>query len=125
MSTICKAPWKSWTLPRTRGNRRLEGAEQALGGVPQTGVDGAGAVAQLELQIEIAVAVGPQLLVADQVDLVDGLAVAEFFEEAPLGGSHCVRPSSGEGLFGRAPTACHHLAILALPVKAGPVSADN
>ena len=49
----------------------LEGAEQLLAGVPQAGADGAGAIAQLDLEIEVAVAVGPELFVADEKDLVE------------------------------------------------------
>src|SRR5262249_53546347 len=37
----------------------VERAENRLAGIPQAGVDGAGAVAQIDLNIEIAVAVGP------------------------------------------------------------------
>ena len=49
----------------------VERAEERLAGVPQAGADAAGAVAQFELEVQVAVAVGPQLLVRDQVDLLE------------------------------------------------------
>ena len=60
----------------------LEGAELVLGGVPQAGADGAGAVAQLELQEEVALAIGAELLVGDQVDFVESFAVGEELDTA-------------------------------------------
>ena len=60
---------------------RLEGAKQVLAGVPEPGADGAGAVAQLELQIEIAVAIGPELLVGDEVDVLDAVPIGHLLHE--------------------------------------------
>ncbi len=59
----------------------LEGAELLVAGVPQAGVDGAGAVAEVGLDVQVAVAVGPQLLVDDEVDLLDGVAVGQLLDE--------------------------------------------
>jgi hypothetical protein len=56
----------------------VEGAEQRLAGVPEPGVDHPGAVAEVDLDIEVAVAVGPQLLVGDEVNIFDGLAVGQL-----------------------------------------------
>src|SRR5262249_47528965 len=62
---------------------RLEGAEQRLAGVPQPGANGPRPVAQLQLQEQVAVAVGAELLVDDQVDLLDAVAVGHLLHEAP------------------------------------------
>src|SRR6185437_1832017 len=60
---------------------RLEAAEQLLAGVPQPAADGAGAVAQLDLDEQVAVAVGAELLVGDEVDLLDAVAVSKRLHE--------------------------------------------
>src|SRR5262249_9477376 len=60
----------------------LEGAELLVAGVPQAGVDGAGAVAQVGLDVQVAVAVGPQLLLNDEVDFLDGVAVGKLLDKA-------------------------------------------
>ena len=51
----------------------LEVAIVLLAGVPHPGADRAAAVGQFDLQIQVAVAIGPQLLVGGQEDLVDRL----------------------------------------------------
>jgi hypothetical protein len=61
----------------------VERAEQVLAGVPQPGVHGPAAVADVELQVEVAVAVGPQLLVGHQEDFLDRLAVGQLLHETP------------------------------------------
>jgi hypothetical protein len=71
----------------------LEGAEQVLAGVPQPGVHRAGAVAHVHLQVQVAVAVGAQLLVDDEVHLLDRLAVGQLLHVTPAD-AHRVRPSS-------------------------------
>jgi len=88
---------------------RLEGAEQLLAGVPQASADAACAVAQLELEEQVAVAVGPELLVGGEVDLLDIVAVGELLHETSRGGdgwgsherrhleSGCPRPLRGPG----------------------------
>ena len=52
-----------------------------LARVPETGLDAAGAVAQLHLQIEVSLAVGSQLLVGDEKDIFDGLAIDHLMHE--------------------------------------------
>ena len=49
----------------------LERPRQLFGGVPEPGADAACLVAQLELEVKIALAVGSKLLVGNQVRLVD------------------------------------------------------
>ena len=61
----------------------VERLEDRLAGVPLAGVDGAGAVGEIDLEIEVAVAVGPQLLVGHQEDFVDRLAVGQLLDETP------------------------------------------
>ena len=56
---------------------RLERPGQLLGGVPEPGADAAGLVAELELEVEVALAVGPELLVGDQEGLVDRISVGQ------------------------------------------------
>ena len=65
----------------------LEGAEQRLGGVPHASAERAGAIAQLDLQIVDAIAIGTQLLVANQEDLVERIAVDELLHRAPSHGT--------------------------------------
>ena len=57
---------------------RLERASQVLGRVPEPGADAAGLVAQLQVQIEVALAIGPELLVGDQKRLVDRVAMGQL-----------------------------------------------
>ncbi len=64
----------------------LEGAVEVLAGIPQPGADRAGAVAQLELEVEVAVTVGPQLLVHYQVNVVERIAVGKLLDKSPC---HC------------------------------------
>ena len=61
----------------------LEGAELVLRGVPQAGADGPGAVAQLQLQEKNRVAVGPELLIADEESLLEVFAVGQLLHETP------------------------------------------
>ena len=61
---------------------RLEQASQVLGGVPEACSDAAGLVAQLQVQIEIALAIGPELLVRDQKRLVDRVAMDQLIDVA-------------------------------------------
>src|SRR5262249_30879593 len=61
----------------------LEGAEQVLGRVPQPGIDDARAVSQVRLQVQVAVAVGPELLVGDQEHFLDGVPVGQLLDVAP------------------------------------------
>ncbi len=60
----------------------LERAELRLRGVPHAPADGAGAIAQLHLQVKHAIAVGPQLLVADEKYVVERIAVGEVLHGA-------------------------------------------
>ena len=79
----CSDPWKIWALPRTlEVVARLERPGQLLGGVPEPGADGAGLVAEVEVQVQVALAVGPELLVGDEVDLVDRVAVGQLVDVA-------------------------------------------
>ncbi len=60
----------------------LEAAIILLAGVPHAGADRAAAVGQFDLQIEIAVAVGAQLLFGRQEDLIDGFLVSQLADVA-------------------------------------------
>ncbi len=60
----------------------LERASQILGRVPEPRADAAGLVAKLQLQIKIALAVGPELLVGDQKHLVDRIAMGQLVHVA-------------------------------------------
>jgi hypothetical protein len=88
---ICMAPWKNLhgaleelrLAPGLHEVAHVERLEDRLAGVPLAGVDGAGAVGEVELEVEVAVAVGPQLLVAHQEDLIDRLAVGQLLDKAP------------------------------------------
>ena len=80
---IWSDPWKIWVLPRTRRIvAGLERPRQLFGGVPEPGADAAGLVAELELEVEIALAVGPELLVGDQVGLVDRIPMGKLVHVA-------------------------------------------
>ena len=61
---------------------RLEQSGQALARVPEPGADGARLVAELEVEIEVALAIGPELLVGDQERLVDRVAMDELIDVA-------------------------------------------
>ena len=54
---------------------RLERPRQPLGRVPEPGPDAAGLVAELEVKIEIPLAIGPELLVGDEEHFFDGVAM--------------------------------------------------
>jgi len=56
----------------------LERPGELLGGVPESRPHAPGLVAELELEIEVALAVGPKLLVGDQERLVDRISVGEL-----------------------------------------------
>ena len=60
----------------------LERPGQLFGGVPEPGADAAGLVSQLELKVEVALAVGPELLVGDQVGLVDRISMGKLVHVA-------------------------------------------
>ena len=59
----------------------LEGPGEPLAGVPEPGTDGAGLVAELQVEVEVPLAVGPELLVGDEEDLVDRIPVGELIDE--------------------------------------------
>src|SRR5262245_2849995 len=61
----------------------LETTELRVGRVPQAGVDDARAVAQIHLNVKIAVAIGPQLLIRNQVDFCQYFPVREVLHETP------------------------------------------
>ena len=54
------------------------------------GVDAAGAVAKFQLQEQVAVAIGLQLLVGDEIDFLEVFAIVESFHETP---AHANPPS--------------------------------
>src|SRR6185312_394896 len=61
-----------------------------VAGVPQAGRDAPGAVAQFQLQVRVAIAVDAELLIGDEVDFFEVLAIAEVFDEAAAHGfSRC------------------------------------
>src|SRR5262245_33242924 len=59
----------------------LDMAGLGFADIPQASADGAGALAQLDLQVSITVAVRPPLLVRDQVNFLDRLAVGQLLDE--------------------------------------------
>ena len=80
---ICSDPWKTWVLPRTcrkspGSNRRARLSD----GVPEACADGARLVAELEVEIEIPLAIGSKLFVGDQKRLVDRIAIDELINVA-------------------------------------------
>ena len=76
---IWSEPWKIWVLPRiSQVVSRLERPRQLLGRVPEPGPDAAGLVPELELEVEIPLAIGPELLVGDQEGLVDRIPVSQL-----------------------------------------------
>src|SRR5437868_1279660 len=68
----------------------IEGAKQMFAGIPEPGTDRAGSVADLELEIEVAVAVGPELLVRDKEDILKRVAVGKLLHISP---GHAYRPA--------------------------------
>ncbi len=61
---------------------RLERARQLLGRVPEPGPDAPRLVAELQLQVEVPLAIGPELLVGDQEDLVDRVPMSQLVDVA-------------------------------------------
>src|SRR5262249_36938446 len=61
----------------------LERSEDGIAGIPHAGVDDARAVGEGHWQVEIAVAIGPQLLVVDEENLLDRIAVGQLIHVAP------------------------------------------
>ena len=75
---------KQLNLPAHRDEvAHFEGAEEMLTRVPEPGRQRAGAIAQLHLQIQVAVAVGSHLLVGDEEDLLDIVAVGQLLNHSP------------------------------------------
>ena len=67
----------------------FERAVIVFAGVPQPGRDRPAAVGKLQLQVEVAVAVGPQLLLGGQENLADLLVVAKLANVTAVGrGGH-------------------------------------
>src|SRR5262249_48929422 len=66
----------------------VEASIVVLAGVPHAGVDRARAVAQLDLQVEVAVAVRAQLLFGGEEDLLHLLVVGELADETARVGGH-------------------------------------
>ena len=60
---------------------RLERPGQPLARVPEPGADGARLVAQLQVEVKVALAVGPELLVGDEIDVVDVVPIGELIDE--------------------------------------------
>ena len=90
LAISCMLPWKSCVLPSTFTIVAVfERAVVVFAGVPQPGGDRAAAVGELELQVEVAVAVRAQLLVGGQEDLADLFVVAELAHVTAVGrGGH-------------------------------------
>ena len=63
----------------------VDRVEQVVGGVPEHAGQRPGLVGQAHLQVQIAVAIGAELLVGDEKDLVDLLAFVELVDEAVEG----------------------------------------
>src|SRR5262249_17321929 len=61
----------------------VKGAEKMLAGIPESAGDGARAVAELQLQVKIAVAVGAQLLFSEKVYLFFFVAIRQMLNEPP------------------------------------------
>ena len=64
----------------------FEAAVVLLAGVPQPRGDRPAAVRELDLQVEVAVAIGAQLFIGGEKDLVDLLVVAKLADKASFGG---------------------------------------
>ena len=60
----------------------LEQSGQALRRVPEPRADGARLVAELEVEIEIALAIGSKLFVSDEKRIVDRIAIDELINVA-------------------------------------------
>src|SRR5262249_21651948 len=61
---------------------RLEGSGQSLARIPEPGANASRFVAELEVEVKIALAVGPKLFVGDQERLVDRVSVGKLIDEA-------------------------------------------
>ena len=74
----CMLPWKSCVMPSTTHVVAvLERAVVVLAGVPQPRGDRAAAVGELQLQVQIAVAVRAELLIGGQEHLAHLLVVSQ------------------------------------------------
>ena len=74
----------------------LEGPGQPFAGVPEPGADAAGLVPELQVEVEVALAIGPELLVGDQEDLVDGVAVGQLIDVATAHAASSIGCGSAE-----------------------------
>ena len=88
---ICKAPWKSCALPRTR--RKSPGSKVRAS--PSVAFQSRaptlpGLVAELQVEVQVALAVGPELLVGDEEALVDRVAVGQLIDVTS--GHAAIRP---------------------------------
>src|SRR5262245_7331863 len=54
-----------------------------LAGIPLSAGDAAGAIAQLDLQKRVPVAISPQLLVADEENFLQSVSVVKFLHKTP------------------------------------------
>ena len=91
---ICKAPWKSCTLPLIC--RKSPTSKERKTGSPtfhSRALIAPAAVAQLQLEVEVAVAVGPQLLVGDEENVLDAFAVGQLAHVSPGHGNSLVQES--------------------------------
>src|SRR5437879_2088084 len=61
----------------------IEGAKLLIARVPQPAVDSAAPVTEIDLDVQVAVAIGPQLLVHHEVDFLDGIAIRQLLDESP------------------------------------------
>ena len=68
----------------------LEAAKVVLAGVPHPGADRAAAIRQVDLQVEVAVAIGPQLFFGGQKDLIDRLLMSQLTDKPPCHGNACL-----------------------------------
>ena len=81
-------PWKSCVVAVDQHVVAvLEPAVVVLAGVPEPGGDRAAAVGELELQIEIAVAVRAQLLIGGQEHLAHMFVVGQLADKTSFGNS--------------------------------------
>ena len=78
---------------------RLDRIEHVVAGVPEHAGQRAGFVGQPQLQIQIAIAIGAELLIGDQEHLIDVFAFAELIDEAAECGHKCCssRGQTGPG----------------------------
>ena len=85
LAISCMLPWNSCVGAVDQHEVAvLERPVVVLAGVPQPGVDRAAAVRQLDLQIEVAVAVRPQLLLGGQKHLLHVLVVGKLADKATV-----------------------------------------